>query len=381
MRDLLWLIKNMLKVLLRNKKSFLIIVGTPIIGIFVSMLIYGGSGATTLHVGIVNHDKGSLTSDTIKFIKGLDHVKVKQVKEADVNDSIASGTLDCAIIFDQGFSKSVQNGDPQTVQIVSIKGASVTGYIKAYLTNYIDNISTLGQAAKGDNHIFNSLYKQYQQKELKVTTGKLKDTSKNNDMTYQTVGYLIMFMLFAAFSLSGMIGREKESRTYFRLLSTPIDAKKYVLSNVIVNLIILVIQIIITIIFMTYVFHISSGISFWQLFSSLFLFALVAVGLSLATVAYASNGASRGALQNLIVTPTCLLAGCFFPTDAMPETIKKIADFLPQRWLLDTIVKLQEGQNLSQLYLNILILLAFAAAFFLIAVYKFGRNDNVRSFI
>ncbi|MDG1595284.1 ABC transporter permease, partial [Bacillus cereus] len=52
-----------------------------------------------------------------------------------------------------------------------------------------------------------------------------------------------------------------------------------------------------------------------------------------------------------------------------------------QRWLLDTVSKLQQGIPFSELYLNILILFAFAIAFFLIAIYKFGRNNDARNFV
>ena len=81
-------------------------------------------------------------------------------------------------------------------------------------------------------------------------------------------------------------------------------------------------------------------------------------------------------MQNLVIVPTCLLAGCYFPYDIMPNAVQKVANFLPQRWLLDTIAKLQQGIPFSELYLNILILFAFAIAFFLIAIYKFGRNND-----
>ncbi len=65
----------------------------------------------------------------------------------------------------------------------------------------------------------------------------------------------------------------------------------------------------------------------------------------------------------------------------MPKAVQKVANFLPQRWLLDTIAKLQQGIPFAELYLNIFILFAFAIAFFLIAIYKFGRNNDARNFV
>lgn len=164
-------------------------------------------------------------------------------------------------------------------------------------------------------------------------------------------------------------------------MTTPIDGKKYVLSNIIVNMIIMTIQIVVTLTAMTKVFGISAGIPFWEMTAVMMFFALVSVGLSLAITAFATSTTSASALQNLIITPTCLLAGCFWPVEIMPKAAQKIADFLPQRWLLDTITELQKGHTLSSLSLNLATLLAFALVFFIISIYKFNRNNNVRSFI
>jgi ABC-2 type transport system permease protein len=127
--------------------------------------------------------------------------------------------------------------------------------------------------------------------------------------------------------------------------------------------------------------NIGIGLPFWQMLVVMMVFALVAVGISLVIVAFASSSSAANSFTNLIITPTCLLAGCFFPIDMMPKTLQKIADFMPQRWVLDIITKLQQGTSFESLYLNIMILLAFAIAFFLLAIYKFSRNNSVKNYI
>ena len=119
-----------------------------------------------------------------------------------------------------------------------------------------------------------------------MKTETLEDTSKNKDMTNQTMGYLIMFMLFSAVNLSGFILKEKENRTYFRLLSTPIDGKKFILSNVAVNMMILTLQIVIAVLFLTNVFHTNINMPFIVMIGVLMIFALIAIGLSLVIVSF-----------------------------------------------------------------------------------------------
>ncbi|WP_129728766.1 ABC transporter permease [Ectobacillus funiculus] len=381
MKDVIWLIRNTLRITFKNKKNILLYLCTPLIGIFISFLSYGGSGQTMLQVGIVNNDSSYITTDTIKFIEGLKNVKVDKISKSEIDEAITAGKLDCVITFDVGFSQSIQEGKPNHIEITAIKGAETTGFIKSYLYNYIDNLISISKITKGDKDAFDTMYTNYQQAHFQLSEAVLKDTSKNKGITYGTIGYLLMIMLLSAGNLSEIIIKEKERKTYFRLLSTPIDAKTYVLSNIIVNMIVMTSQIILTLILITQVFHINMYVSFWQMAAVLMIFALVAIGLSLMIVAFASSSSAAGAMQNLFVTPTCLLAGCFFPIGIMPKAVQRIADFLPQRWALDILTKLQEGKHVGSLYLNVIILFAFAIAFFLIAIYKFGRNNHTRDFV
>jgi ABC-2 type transport system permease protein len=353
----------------------------PLVGIFISLLAYGDETKMVLHVGIVDHDPGYITTDTVHFLEGLDNVKVTKINEESVQNKIASGELDSVITFNKGFAESVLNGNPDHVQITSVKGAEITGFVKAYLTQYINNVSSISMTSDGNSKTFKQMYDHYQKTNFKLSTHSLADTSKNIGMTYQTIGFLIMIMLMSAGNLSEIILSEKENRTFYRLLSTPINARKYIMSNVIVNLIVMTIQVLVTLTLMTTVFNIDINIPFWDAAFVMFLFALVSVGISLVTTAFSKSRSAAGALQNLIVMPTVMLSGCFWPVEVMPESIKKIANFLPQRWTLDTLTKLQEGNTLSSLYLHLIILVTFAIAFFLIAIYKFSKNNTTQNFV
>jgi ABC-2 type transport system permease protein len=381
MKDIFWLMKKILKVTFSKKRNIVIYFGVPLIGILISFLVYGNPGSQVLKVGVVNQDRHVIANDTVRFLANLQNVNVEKINNSTVNEKISNGALDCVIILNKGFSERIISGKPANVQIVAIKGEEVTGFVKSYLYQYLDNIILIGKASSGDTNIFEKMYTNYQQDHFKLSTDSLKDTSKSKRMTYQTIGFLLMIMLMSAGNFSEIIIKEKENRTYFRLLSSPINARTYVLSNIAVSLLVMIAQILCTLFFVTAIFHIDMFVSFWQMTAVLVLFAVVAIGLSLMLVSFASSSASVNALQNLVATPTCLLAGCFWPVEIMPKAVQKLADFLPQRWTLDTISKLQQGNHFDTLYLNYLILAVFAVAFFLVAVYKFGKSNSVKNFV
>ncbi|MFL6554928.1 MAG: ABC transporter permease, partial [Bacillus sp. (in: firmicutes)] len=138
MKDILWLIQNTLRVTFRKKKNIIMYLCMPLIGIVIALLVYGGDQKMILHVGIVNQDKNEITSDTIEFLQGLENVEISKIDAAKVQAKISSGDLDSVITFEKGYSASVLTGQPDHIQITSIKGAAITSYVKSYLHQYIN---------------------------------------------------------------------------------------------------------------------------------------------------------------------------------------------------------------------------------------------------
>lgn len=381
-RDIWFLVTRTLLATFRKRSTLILYFGLPIVGILASVLLYGSQGPTELRVGVVNEDHGQkIAADTIGFVQSLDHVKIVNVTPGELKDQLAASKLDSGLILDSGFSESVLSGSPDHIAIESVKGAQVTAYMKSMLYGYIDNVTAMGRIAGGDAAKFQALYDQYRSADFKLTSASVNDTATTKDMSYQSIGFLLMFMMTSAVGLSELILKNRENRTYFRVLSSPINARTYVLANIVMNLVVMILQIVVALFFMRVVFNLDPGIPMGELLGLLALFALVSVSVSLVIVAFSKSSAMAGALQNLIITPTCLLSGCFFPISIMPAVLRRISDFLPQNWVLQSINKLQSGESLGSVWFNLAILFAFAVVFFLIATYKFGRNNDTRNFV
>lgn len=382
MRDLLWLTRKTIISVLRKKTNIFILLILPIAAALISMAIYGGGSGAPLRVSIVNLDgEQKLTQDTISFIEQLNKVQITVTDEESMKKDIAAGNSDTSVIFKQGFAASVQNGAPDHIEMISVKGAEVTAYVKSMLHSYISNAAAIAKYAAGDQEIFESLYEEYSSQSFKLSSVKVEDTAAVKNATYQTMGFLVALMMFSSVNLTSVILKEKENRTFFRIMASPISSKSYVLSNVIVNFIMLFVQIIITVFFMKQVLHMDSGIPAIQFVAILLLFGLTAIALALLIVSFARGSRMAGALQNLIITPSCLIAGCYFPLEIMPDRFRQLSGFMPQYWLLETVDKLQNGDSLSGLYLNLLTLIGFAAALTMVAIYNFSRNKDTRTFI
>jgi ABC-2 type transport system permease protein len=117
------------------------------------------------------------------------------------------------------------------------------------------------------------------------------------------------------------------------------------------------------------------------LFVILLLFGFVSIGIGLVITAFSSSSYIAGTLSTLIMTPTCMLGGCFWDITLMPEFMQKLGRFVPQWWAVNAIQNMQNGHGPADIVINLLILAGFAAALFLVATYKFSKDDNVWKFI
>ncbi|MFF2484578.1 ABC transporter permease [Paenibacillus sp. NPDC058071] len=384
MREMIWLVRRMALSTFKNYKLMLLYLCLPVLGIALASSIYSGSGSeeSLLRVGVVNHDDGqAVPVNMVEYIRKLDQVEVREVRAEEAEGLLANGHIDALLTFPKGFAVSMLSDQPTNVGLTSVQGSQVTAYIKSYVNAYIENLLSIGQSSGGEKAKFDQMYTNYLQAQSGLSAETVEDHSVQHRKSAQTVGYLIVLMLFSAVSLSGILLKEKENRTYFRVFTAPVTGRAYVAANIIVNLAVMLIQVAVTLVVMTRFFHMDTGIPVIQMFLLLGLFALVAVSLALAIVAFSSSSMVANGIQTMVIIPTCLVAGCLFPITTMPTFMQQAAQFLPQYWLLDTVSGLQHGEQLSGMLLNLAILLAFALVLALTAAYKFGRNREMRSFI
>ncbi|MDG0872289.1 hypothetical protein L5D93_07145 [Paenibacillus thiaminolyticus] len=78
--------------------------------------------------------------------------------------------LDSGIVFGEGFAASVRASQPEHLDIISVKGAQVTAYVKAMLHSYVGNVAAIGRSVGGDDARFNTIYAAYSQPRFSILT-------------------------------------------------------------------------------------------------------------------------------------------------------------------------------------------------------------------
>lgn len=381
MRNLFLLALNTLKITFRKKSNIFVFLFLPVIIVTFVMSTYSITDSK-LKVGLNNNASGSvIAEDFTAALNGQDKFKVQQVKEEDINNLLTEGKVDCVITIPENFDASVYNASMSKIKITTIKGQEATAWVQNYVNYYVKSLMDLGKASGGDKSVFNKLYEGFKTKTLTVHTNIVKDKSADNYKTVQSIGFLIMFMLYGATTTSGLIIKEKTEKTYFRIFSTPVNSRIYIGANVLANMCIMSVQSILVVLSSKYILKLNTGVPDLELIAILILFGFVSVTLGILLVAFSSTSRQAGTLATLIITPTCMLSGCWWPLEIMPDFMQKAANFLPQTWALEAVKELQNGKTFLSVAPILLILAAFAMAFFLIGMYKMKSSESVKSFI
>ncbi len=385
MRNLLLLISINFRTTFRKKGNIFVHIFLPLAGVLLSMMIYGnsfgGAALSDLKIGIVDYDKSMASTKLREKFDTVDSFSIFDVNEDEINNKLLDFKLDAAVIIPENYSESIIKGDADAIEIVSLKGQETTIWIEQLINRYTSSMMMLSGASGGDAAVFERMREQTEESTVKLDVINVDDKGTSKSMTMTSVGFLIMFMMLGTGLTSMLILNDKRNRTYHRICSAPVNAGQYILANSLTSLFISVIQIILILFAMKVIFRIDTGVSDIYMFIILFMYALVAVGLGLLITAFSSSSYMAGTLNTLILTPTCMLGGCYWDISLMPDYMQKISYFVPQRWAIMAVNRMQTGASFGEISFNLLVLAVFALALILVAVYKFSRTNNVQRFV
>lgn len=379
MRNILLLVNNTLKLLLRRKGNLVFI----LLSIFIPIifLTFNLSSSSKLVVGVVNKDNGILSKDMMSSLRNSGKFSVVDLNESNLDRYVTKGDVDCALIVPKDFSENIIENKAVKVQIVSIKGKEIALAIQNYVNQYISNLKYLSLSSNDNRDMFYKMYQEYENNSLiKLSEYSVKDKSAINNAMIRSIGFFIMFLMMGASGISELMLQEKRDKTFYRICAAPIKSRTYVFSNFIVNAAVTLFQIIMIMLFLMLFLKLPVDKSFVEAFIVLLIFGLSSIGLGMLITTFSDSTVQSGGLTSLIVTPTCMLGGVFWPVEYMPKVLQKISDFIPQKWAIDAITKIEETSN-PNILLNIAILLAYALAFILIAAYRMKISDKTADFV
>ncbi|MCR1950912.1 MULTISPECIES: ABC transporter permease [Clostridium] len=377
MKNILVLIKNNLKIsILKKPVGFIISLIAPVIILFIMLKIINFNSGY-IKIGIIDNDK-SITSDLIlSSIKSYDGFDVKEIKKEDIKNLFAENAINTVIEIDSGFEDDLIKGNTNLIKVTSIENNDISKVIKELINEKMANINNILIASEGNKDIYYKSLNNYSDRPyIEIQKESLNDLQGDYTFSQIFVGFIIMFMLIRGMASSYRVFDEKEENIYTRIFMAPIKTYEYYVADVISGYISILIQVIFGVLGIRFL-NIEVGVGNFELFIILALLGLVSISLGVCCRAFSKNRTEASNIFNFANMIMVMIGGAFVPIDIMPPIIEKISYFTPVRWAMESIVSIQQGATIADIYKYLAIILLFALTFFTIGIYRTSKEEKV----
>jgi linearmycin/streptolysin S transport system permease protein len=186
----------------------------------------------------------------------------------------------------------------------------------------------------------------------------------------------IQFLLFAAANLGIEILLERQRGLWKRLRSAPISRVMLLAGKTASGTIIALMTLLVSFAFAMIVFRVRISGSFVGFLAVSIACSIMAATFGLLIAALGKTPASARGVTTLAVLMMVMLGGAWVPTFIFPAWLQQFTLIVPVRWAVDGLDAMTwRGLGLSAAITPTLVLLAFAAAFGLVALARFRWEE------
>lgn len=368
MKILLVMAEKNLRLIFKDKLS-IVQLFIPIIIIMISINLFSFSNGT-VKIGIIDEDCSDSSKLLISSLSNNSSISTVPLESSTVESTMMETSIPVTIEIPKDFEESIINGSPKKINVLSEKDSSMGDAITSIVNLQVEDLYNLGINSNKNNDEYENLLLKYSDDPVKITSKTLSDLENDFELTQTAIAFVIFFLMMRASSISYIILSERWNKTYYRIFTTPVTSFQYIGGNILANFSLLAFQLLITLITLNYFVDIYTGVSFIPLFLLLLGIALVTVAFGTFSIALFFNSKGYGMFSNIVITITTMVSGAFTSINFLPESVRFIAPFTPQYWVMNGITKLQMGMGTDSIIINLGILLLFSIALFLASAYK-----------
>lgn len=353
---------NMVKRTIGTRKGFLLQIVLPSIVVAVLAGFVGGGSDSRLTIGYVNHDQhGTASKLLIKQLAEIENYDMRAFEtEAEMKDNLMRFKAGLGISIPDNFTEALYAGQTPITPVYEMV-TSQDSYMARVKIN--ENIRMLNSIATQSGISTESGDREASFIKIVEATNQAKITTKKLDLQLYpkeglslVTGFTLMFLMGLVSNTVLHIAQDRSQRTLARIYTAPVSSFQITLGNFLGSLCVGLLQIIIVVLVSRYIMGYDYGVALLPHIVILGAFMLVTMGIASTVAGFIRNPQNIGMLNNLIIFPTCMLGGCFWPITFMPDFMQRIANFVPQKWAIEAIEALSAGDSLQSIVIPLSIL-------------------------
>lgn len=371
--NIAWL---MIKRTIGRKRGFMAFLLLPCLVVTGAVALFGSEQATRAVIPYVNEDQGAAGAWIVNELANKEEYLLKPMNtEAELREAITRQKGNAGIIIPAHYTDDLLQGKKVSIELVELRVSESSYTLRAAVEGMAGGLHQSAQVvmaatstASNQEQIAESAATQEPFEQLLQKTAEHQISGEATDLQMypkpglnNVTGFTIMFMMGLLTSAVAVIMEDRRQRTMARVYTAPVRAYEIALGNFLGSFAIGMIQIVLVLGISRWVLHYDAGIPFGVHFLILAAFMLVSMGIASTVAGLIRESKNANVLNSLIITPTCMIGGCFWPLSIMPDYMQKLANFVPQKWTIQAVETISAGGTLSDIKLPLLILCGMAA--------------------
>jgi ABC-2 type transport system permease protein len=388
----------------RDRKSALFLVAMPIVFTAFMGFAYGrgvsGQSDTRLAVAVIDLDGASALSQQFQAqlaeATAIRLVPLTEQEAPQVDEQVRQGKLAAAVTIPEGFGRQVLTGEMVQLPVIADAATSAgrtaqeviqTAAMRLLSAAEIGRISVEIQPAFADDAArqaalaaaVDQASQAWREPPFAVTLEKVAasaDPSQivvgDNPYTQASPGMLLMFVIFGLNTVAMVLVLERRTKTLQRLLTTSISRAEIIAGHILGMFVVVFLQEILLVV----VGQVGFGVNYLREPLAVLL-VMIALALWIACLGLFIGVVAKGDDQVTLLAMIAMfifsaLGGAWFPLEITGQTFSTIGHLTPGAWAMDGFKNIVlRGLGLTSVLLPVGVLLAYAGAFFGLAIWRF----------
>ena len=361
-----WLIAaNLARRTIGTVKGILLFIALPavIISSMVGLVTSTGGGSRAT-VGYADLDESEASRHIVRALEQTGRYKlVRYETDRETADMVAEREAATGFVIPAGFEADWLAGLRPELTIIRLMLDEASAMLEMDLDSIV---RTMNEAAAltdtaGGGAVRDAAMAVLNQHLQGLVGGEKIDTQRGGSLDFLSIGFSLMFLMMLINQSVTLVVEDRRNQTMARVYAAPVRSFDIAAGNFIGSVFIGTLQVLAIAALIRGVFGYDFGVPAWMQIVIMECFILASLGMASAVAGFIRNTKQLAVINTLIMTPTCMIGGCFWPIEIMPAFMQKLANFVPQKWAIEAMTLGAAGETLSGIALPLGILLLFAA--------------------
>lgn len=364
----------------KKPSSYVLMFVMPLIFTFLFAGVGGTQVATKFKIALVDYDQTAVSQQLVEKIAQDEVLEIKLIEQSEAEKQLRNKSISGIVTIPAGFAEQILSGEKSEVTFQHGPDLGAAGSIRQMIDNAMVQIAIKAKASHlvNPNSNESDLMTSYQNMSTVLAANlitidaknisKGKQLDRSNNQSERLVGFVILFLMITLTIVTGKILEARKIGVWYRLLSTP-SSRFNIMSGYMLSFFLIGwLQFAILMTASHFIFGTVWGNLLAQ-FCLVSALLLCAIGLGLMVAGFVKTAEQQMLFGIIIISPTCMLGGVYWPIELVPDFMQKIALFVPQYWAMEGFKTIMaHGGTLSDVSGSVGILLGFAAIFMTLGI-------------